>query len=272
MLQCFLNFVFRVSLFCVPILLVYRGLEQNNAANAALYPRDNRRAMQEEDYKRYTGGGILFCRDEDHIPRRAANAWLIGHQRLILMNAHNFRDKNATATRALGDCFFQINGKNYEFVPDSLRLGISDEARSLHITDDWALAFLKTDAGPANSPQRLYPMLTLPTGTMTLDVTMVSPAGHENFKEDSSIESCFIHFVDPQNEDNMRRVRHDCNDGFGGSGSGLFDEGGHMIAMQSASLDMNRRTAFDIELHYGSALLLEGDLAKAIQNMAATTP
>jgi hypothetical protein len=39
----------------------------------------------------------------------------------------------------------------------------------------------------------------------------------------------------------MGRARHDCNDGYGGSGSGLFDEAGHLIAMQSASLDMNCR-------------------------------
>jgi hypothetical protein len=39
-----------------------------------------------------------------------------------------------------------------------------------------------------------------------------------------------------------------------------------MIAMHSASLDMNRQRPFDIETHYGSALLFEGDLAQAIRD------
>jgi hypothetical protein len=34
--------------------------------------------------------------------------------------------------------------------------------------------------------------------------------------------------------------------------------------MQSVSLDMNRRLAFDVDRHDGSALLIEGDLRTAI--------
>ena len=60
-------------------------------------------------------------------------------------------------------------------------------------------------------------------------------------------------------------MRHDCNDGFGGSGSGLFDMTGRLLAMQSASLSMNARRPFDIEFHYGSAMLFEGGLLEAIE-------
>ncbi|VFU08512.1 trypsin-like peptidase domain-containing protein [Methylocella tundrae] len=101
---------------------------------------------------------------------------------------------------------------------------------------------------------------------------MVSPAGHANFAEPSSIEACAIHEIDPPSEDGIRRVRHDCNDGYGGSGSGLFDEAGHLVAMQSASLDMNRRLAFDIGLHYGSAILIEGKLLDAIMQKVNARP
>jgi hypothetical protein len=70
----------------------------------------------------------------------------------------------------------------------------------------------------------------------------------------------------------VRRARHDCNDGYGGSGSGLFSEDGRLIAMHSASLDMNLTRPFDMETHYGSAILFEGDLAKAIREAIAAKP
>lgn len=98
-------------------------------------------------------------------------------------------------------------------------------------------------------------------------------AGHSNLRRStSSIESCAIKEVAPPSEDGIRRVRHNCNDGydgFGGSGSGVFDEAGGFIAMQSASLDMNRRLPFDVELHYGSALLIEGRLLDEIHRETA---
>ncbi len=84
-------------------------------------------------------------------------------------------------------------------------------------------------------------------------------------QRDSSLETCTIRRVDPPTEGGTRRARHDCNDGYGGSGSGLFDEAGRMVAMQSASLSMNSRHAFDIEFHYGSALLIEGALLDALR-------
>jgi hypothetical protein len=64
-------------------------------------------------------------------------------------------------------------------------------------------------------------------------------------------------------------VRHDCNDGYGGSGSGLFTEDSRLIAMHSASLDMNQKRPFDIETHFGSAMLFEGELAEAIRDAAS---
>ena len=67
----------------------------------------------------------------------------------------------------------------------------------------------------------------------------------------------------------MRRARHNCNDGYGGSGSGLFTQDGRLIALHSASLDMNQRRPFDIEAHYGSALLFEGALLDAIRKELA---
>jgi len=243
-------------------------MHRRSDAAAALYLQDRRHAMQEADYQHYAGAGVLFCRDVNHVPRKAASAWLIGTRRLVLMNAHNFRDRHAVETRRLDECFFKIGGKNYAFVPDSLYLGINNSATALHITDDWALALLTTETDMITMPQRIPSAVNLPTGPTNVGVTMVSPGGHENFSEDSSIESCAIHFIDAASEDDMRRIRHSCNDGFGGSGSGLFDEGGRMIAMQSASLDMNRRFAFDVEVHYGSALVIEGQLVKSIKDMA----
>jgi len=266
MLHRFKNGIICVS--AVAALSVYSFLSKPpSEAQAALYLQDKRRAMQEADYKRYVGAGVLFCRDANHVPRKAASAWLIGTRRLVLMNAHNFRDKHGLETRPLDECHFQINGKNYGFAAESLHLGISRNMNALHITDDWALALLKTETDTATQPQRLPSTVNMPVGPSDISVTMVSPASHANFNEDSSIESCAIRFIDSPSEDDIRRARHNCNDGFGGSGSGLFDEGGRMIAMQSASLDMNRRLAFDVEAHYGSALLIEGELVKAIEDL-----
>ena len=98
---------------------------------------------------------------------------------------------------------------------------------------------------------------------------MVSPAGHSNTRLVATTESCDVYRVDEPTEGHIRRVRHDCNDGYGGSGSGLFTEDGRLIAMHSASLDMNRKRPFDIETHYGSAMLFEGELAEAIRDAAS---
>ncbi len=105
-----------------------------------------------------------------------------------------------------------------------------------------------------------------------MEVTIVSPAGYENFKEPSSIEICAIDEIDPPSEDGVWRARDDCNDGFGGPGSALFDEAGYLVAMQSVSLDMNRRLAFDIGLHYGSPILIVGELLDAIVGNADAPP
>lgn len=237
---------------------------------AALYPDDKRHPMTSEDYRRYPGAGVLFCRDEQGMARKAAASWLIGSRRLVMMNAHNFRNPAAEATRTIDECFFQIAGRNYDFAPDSLELGIGRDAKRLHITDDWALARLREPVDLNAAPQPVPKAPSLETGGGIVEVTMVSPAGHANFMEPSSIETCAIHEIDPPTEDGIRRARHDCNDGYGGSGSGLFDEAGHLIAIQSASLDMNRRLAFDIGSHYGSAILIEGTLLDAIiQNINA---
>lgn len=88
---------------------------------------------------------------------------------------------------------------------------------------------------------------------------------HGNYSSQTSREDCTIHQVDPPSEDPIRRVRHDCNNGFGGSGSGLFDADGQLVAMHSASLSMNSRRAFDIEYHYGSAMLFERAVLEAIR-------
>ena len=246
-----------------------RWLHQAAVYPVALYPDDNRRIMNAQDFRRFTGAGVLFCRDDDNVPRPAAASWLIGNRSLVMMNAHNFLDRNTMATRGIEDCFFQIRGKNYEFDPKTLVFGVPrGPGQQLHITDDWALVRLREPADvipePIPAPSRLA------TGATILEVTMVSPAGHGNFHGPSSIESCEIKQIDSPSEDGIRRVRHDCNDGFGGSGSGLFDEGGNLVAMQSASLDMNRREPFDIEGHYGSALMIEGELRESLLAAAAT--
>ncbi|MFE1597792.1 trypsin-like peptidase domain-containing protein [Methylobacterium sp. ID0610] len=234
-----------------------------DARLAALYPQDGRRPMAGPDYARYPGAGILYCRNAAGLPVRAAAAWLIGGPRLVMLNAHNFRSRRLEATRAVADCFFQIAGRNYDFEPDSLRLGVLPGADALHITDDWALLRLSEPVTGA-APLPLSDGATLPTGSVPLPVTMVSPAGHENYDRPTSLEACTIRQIDPPGEDGIRIARHDCNNGYGGSGSGLFDAEGRLIAMQSASLSMNSRRAFDVEFHYGSALLFEGALRAAV--------
>jgi hypothetical protein len=234
------------------------GASQGEPRLAALYPKDGRRDLTGADLDRFKGAGVLWCRRSDGVPRRAAAAWLIADPTVVVLNAHNFRDRRLETTRQVSDCYFQIAGRNYEFVPDSIRLGTAPGATALHITDDWAILRLATPADAV--PQPLPQSLDLPIGDVSLPVTMVSPAGHENYRGDSSLERCTIRRIDPPGEDGIRRIRHDCNDGYGGSGSGLFDEGGRLIAMQSASSVMNAKHAFDPEFHYGSALLFEGEL------------
>ncbi|MEA1834415.1 trypsin-like peptidase domain-containing protein [Methylobacterium durans] len=238
---------------------------------AALYPQDTRREMGGGDHARYPGAGVLYCRRPDGVSQKAAAAWLVGAPDLVVLNAHNFRDRRLDVTREVADCYFQIGGRNYDFVTGSLRLGTAPGARSLHITDDWALLRLAEPVEGA-APQPIPQVPDLPVGPASLPVTMVSPAGHENFRGGSSLEACLIHQIDPPEEDAIRRVRHDCNNGYGGSGSGLFDVSGRMIALQSASLSMNSRRPFDVEFHYGSALLFEGRLLAALREAAGNGP
>ncbi|MET0257903.1 MAG: serine protease [Methylobacterium sp.] len=237
-------------------------------ALAALYPHDGRRDMTGADNQRYRGAGVLYCRRSDGVPQKAAAAWLIGDPSLVVLNAHNFRNRRMETTRAVSDCFFQIGGRNHLFESGSLRLGTPPDARSLHITDDWAILRLADPVAGA-SPQPVPDASDLPTGTGDRPIVMVSPGGHENYRGPSSLETCFVRQIDPPSEDAIRRVRHDCNDGFGGSGSGLFDMTGRLLAMQSASLSMNARRPFDIEFHYGSALLFEGEVIRAIRQEIA---
>jgi hypothetical protein len=244
------------------------GISGGGLALAALYPHDGRRDMTGADIQRYLGAGVLYCRRPDGVPQKAAAAWLIGDSSLVVLNAHNFRSRRMEVTREVSDCFFQIAGRNHAFDSASLRLGTPPDARSLHITDDWALLRLTEPAVDA-TPQPVPDASDLPVGTDERPVVMVSPGGHENYRGPSSIETCSIRQIDPPSEDAIRRARHDCNDGFGGSGSGLFDQTGRLLAMQSASLSMNSRRPFDIEFHNGSALLFEGELLKAIQQEIA---
>lgn len=230
---------------------------------AALYPRDDRRELNGADYARYPGAGVLYCRS-DGIPHKAAAAWLIGSPRLVVLNAHNFRTRHLESTRDIADCFFQIGGRNYDFAPGTLRLGTAPGAVSLHITDDWALVDLARPVEGA-PPQPVPRAPDLVTGSGTIPVIMVSPGGHANYPGQASLEPCAIRQIDPPSEDGIRRVRHDCSNGFGGSGSGLFDAGGRLIALHSASLSMNSRRTFDSEFHYGSAMLFEGGLLDAIR-------
>jgi hypothetical protein len=238
----------------------------------ALYPRDARRDLTGADVETYPGGGILYCHGADGIPRKAAAAWLVGGPSLVVLNAHNFRNRRLETIRMVADCFFQIGGRNYLFRPESLRLGTAPGATALHITDDWALLQL---AEPAQNvrPQPVPQGAAFATGPGTLPIVMVSPAGHENYRGQGSIEACAIQQIDAPGEDDIRRARHDCNDGFGGSGSGLFDPEARLVAMQSASLSMNSRRPFDVEFHYGSALLFEGALLAAIrEELGAGSP
>lgn len=238
---------------------------------AALYPRDGRREMGGEDHRRFPGAGVLWCRRPDGVPQKAAAAWLVGAPDLVVLNAHNFRDRRLAETRSVSDCHFQIGGRNYPFATASLRLGTAPGAQALHITDDWALLRL-VDPVEGVRPQPVPETPDLALGPVTVPVTMVSPGGHGNFRGDSSLEPCAIRYVDPPGEDAVRRVRHDCNDGYGGSGSGLFDESGRLLALQSASLSMNSRRPFDVEFHYGSAMLFEGALLAAIRAAAGERP
>lgn len=248
---------------CILVVPLFWGA---GVATAALYPRDDRRDLSGADLDRYKGAGVLWCRRPDGVPQKAAAAWLVADPSVVVLNAHNFRDRRLEQTRPVSACYFQIGGRNYEFVPDSLRLGTTPEARALHITDDWAILRL---ARPADAiPQPLPEPPDLPTGEVSVQVTMVSPAGHENYRGPSSLEHCTIRRIDPPSEDAIRRARHDCNDGYGGSGSGLFDEAGRLIAMQSASSVMNAKHGFDPEFHYGSALLFEGQLIDALKFVA----
>lgn len=237
---------------------------------AALYPRDDRRELAGTDYERYPGAGVLYCRS-DGIPRKAAAAWLIGSPRLVVLNAHNFRSRHLEPTRDIADCFFQIRGQNYDFAPGSLQLGTVPGAVSLHITDDWALVDLARPVEAA-APQPVPRAPDLATGSETIPVVMVSPGGHANYPGQASLEPCAIRQIDPPSEDGIRRVRHDCSNGFGGSGSGLFDAAGRLIALHSASLSMNSRRPFDPEFHYGSAMLFEGGLLAAIRARVEAPP
>ena len=107
---------------------------------------------------------------------------------------------------------------------------------------------------------------------LEMRVVMVSPAGHSNSRLESTVEECMIHTVDEPTESRARKARHDCKDVYGGSGSGLFTEDGRLIATHSTSLDMYAKRPSDIETHYGSALLLEGDLLEAIKSDVQKKP
>ena len=249
-----------------------RGADRTQESRqfAALYPQDGRRDLTGADFERYRGAGILWCRGSDGVPQKAAAAWLIADPSTVLLNAHNFRDRRLAVTRPVADCYFQIGGRNYGFDPDSLVLGTAPGADSLHITDDWAI--LRLDRPADAVPQPLPEPPDLPVGDTALPVTLVSPAGHGNYRGPNSLERCTIRRIDPPGADAIRRARHDCNDGYGGSGSGLFDEAGRLVALQSASLAMNSRSRFDIEFHYGSALLVEGGLLSALRRLVRERP
>jgi hypothetical protein len=233
--------------------------------DVALYPQDRRRPMTEADEARFPGAGVLMCYSDFGALERGAAAWLIGAHDLVVLNAHNFVDRKLAPTHPVTDCFFRIAGGDYYFDADSLRIGASIESRALHITDDWALLRLLRPTPEGVRPQPLPDASGIVTGP-GMKVTMVSPAGHSNTRLPATIESCDIHRIDEPSEGHIRRARHDCNDGYGGSGSGLFTQDGRLIAMHSASLDMNLQLPFDMETHHGSALLFEGELAKAIRD------
>jgi hypothetical protein len=237
-------------------------------AHAALYPDDRRIAMTEADMNRFAGAGVLMCYSDFGTLERAAAAWLIASHDLVVLNAHNFVDRRLVPTHPVTNCFFRIAGGDYYFDENSLRIGASIDSKGLHITDDWALLRLLQPTPESVKPQPAPDASDIATGAR-FKVAMVSPAGHSNTRLAATIESCDVYRVDEPTEGHMRRARHDCNDGYGGSGSGLFTEDGRLIAMHSASLDMNQKRRFDIETHYGSAMLFEGDLAKAIRDAAS---
>ncbi len=257
-----------VLLLLIAVGMILLEQNANDIIQVALYPRDARRLMMEEDYRQYPGAGVLFCRTGEGTLERAAAAWLIGSRQLVVLNAHNFMDRNLHQTRPVSDCFFQIGDEGIEFDPQSLCLGIDKASHALHITDDWALLQLKRPVSEKITPQPIPDAPKLATGPLSVLVKMVSPAGHANFRPATSIESCTLRQIDDPSEDGIRQVRHDCNDGYGGSGSGLFTTEGQLIAMHSASLDMNARRPFNIEMHYGSAFLFEGKLLAAIKQNA----
>ncbi|MGJ0531782.1 trypsin-like serine peptidase [Methylocystis sp.] len=237
-------------------------------AHAALYPDDRRQAMTEADASRFAGAGVLMCYSDFGTLERAAAAWLIGSHDLVVMNAHNFVDRRLAPTHPVTNCFFRIAGGDYYFDENSLRIGASVESKALHITDDWALLHLLQPTPEAVKPQPAPDASDIATGAR-FKVVMVSPAGHSNSSLAATTESCDVYRVDEPTEGHIRRVRHDCNDGYGGSGSGLFTEDGRLIALHSASLDMNQKRPFDIETHFGSAMLFEGELAEAIRDAAS---
>lgn len=232
--------------------------------NVALYSTDNRRLMTEADALRFAGAGVLMCYSDFGTLERGAAAWLIGSHDLVVLNAHNFVDRKLVPTHPVTDCFFRIAGGDYYFDADSLRIGAAVESKGLHITDDWALLRLLQPTPESIRPQPLPDTKDIATGP-GMKVTMVSPAGHSNSNIPATLEPCEIYRIDEPSEGHIRQARHDCNDGYGGSGSSLFTEDGRLIAMHSASLDMNGRRPFNVETHYGAALLFEGELAKAIR-------
>lgn len=235
----------------------------------ALYPQDGRRLMTDSDLARFPGAGVLMCYSDFGTLERGAAAWLIGAHDLVVVNAHNFVDSKLVPTHPVTKCFFRIAGGDYYFDGDNVRFGASVESKGLHITDDWALLRLLQPTPDNVKPQPIPDTSNIMTGP-GMKVTMVAPAGHSNTRLPATIEMCEIHRIDEPSEGHVRRARHDCNDGYGGSGAGLFSEDGRLIAMHSASLDMNLRRPFDIEAHYGSAMLFEGDLAKAIREAVET--
>lgn len=238
------------------------------AAYSALYTRDERKLMEDDDLARYHGAGVLMCFTEIGTLERAAAAWLVGAQDIVVLNAHNFVDRKLKPTHPITDCFFRIAGADFYFDESTLRIGASVNSKELHITDDWALVRLLQPVPRSVPAQPIPDTKSLATGAM-LKVVMASPAGHSNTRLAATIEACAIQKIDEPSDAHIRRARHDCNDGYGGSGSGLFTEDGRLVALHSASLDMNMRRPFDIETHYGSALLFEGDLTDALRRAVA---
>lgn len=247
------------------LIVVSHRFQFSRIIDASLYPRDGRRSFIELDENRYPGAGVLMCFTEFGTLECAAAAWLIGSPNLVVLNAHNFVDRKLVPTRSVTDCFFRIKGADYYFEADSLRIGTSVGSKSLHNTDDWALLRLMQ---PVAQDVKLQPVPDASFVAIGAEMraVIVSPAGHSNSRLESTVEECMIHTIDEPTEARARKARHDCNDGYGGSGSGLFTEDGRLIAMHSASLDMNAKRPFDIETHYGSAVLFEGELLEAIKS------